>query len=204
MTLGNKFIDSTSCIEYTNQTDVLLDLMKSISERVSVSNRTVPLTAEMQNDLQSVNNLIVQQMNAKCGLHIHAHVSAHMQTAIKVANMLQIGGSAPMMIQSDLTIEPEVYASQPPPVPLFNPVVQATLIAIPSEYKAIIDGQMAGVFATRNKWADFGRRMALVNQALVLTTDTRAHTSPMSEVYIAIGAFAVCLLISYAVLKKAN
>ena len=63
---------------------------------------------------------------------------------------------------------------------------------------------MAGVFATRNKWADFGRRMALVNQALVLTTDTRAHTSPMSEVYIAIGAFAVVLLISYAVLKKAN
>ena len=60
MTLGNKFIDSTSCIEYTNQTDVLLDLMKSISERVSVSNRTVPLTAEMQKDLQSVNNLIVQ------------------------------------------------------------------------------------------------------------------------------------------------
>ena len=235
MTLGNKFIDSTSCIEYTNQTDVLLDLMKSISERVSVSNRTVPLTAEMQKDLQSVNNLIVQQMNAKCGVHIDAHVSAHMQTTIKVANMLQIGGSAPMMIQftdgldasfisndakadttvqpkvygselpqPDLTIEPKVFTEQPPPVPLFNPVVQATLIAIPSEYKAIIDGQMAGVFATRNKWADFGRRMALVNQALVLTTDTRAHTSPISEVYIAIGAFAVCLLISYAVLKKAN
>ena len=91
MTLGNKFIDSTSCIEYTNQTDVLMDLMKSISERISAANGTVPMTTAMQNDLESVNNLIINQMNAKCGVHIDAHVSAHMQTAMKVANMLQIG-----------------------------------------------------------------------------------------------------------------
>lgn len=34
MTLGNKFIDSTSCIDYTNQTDVLFSLLKSISENI--------------------------------------------------------------------------------------------------------------------------------------------------------------------------
>ena len=114
----------------------------------------------------------------------------------------KVYGSDPA--QPDLTIEPKVFTEQPPPVPLFNPAVQDSLLVIPSEYKAIIDGQMAGVFASRNKWADFGRRMALVNQALILTTDLSTQTAPMTEVYIAIGALAACLMISYAILRKNN
>ena len=62
---------------------------------------------------------------------------------------------------------------------------------------------MAGVFATRNKWADFGRRMALFNQALILTSEATS-SSTMTEVYIAIGALAACLMISYAIFKKGN
>jgi hypothetical protein len=69
-----------------------MDLMKSISERISAANGTIPMTTAMQNDLESVNNLIINQMNTKCGVHVDAHVRAHMQTAMKVANMLQIGG----------------------------------------------------------------------------------------------------------------
>ena len=212
-----------------------MDLMKSISDRISAANGTIPMSTAMQNDLESVNNLIINQMNAKCGVHVDAHVRAHMQTAKKVANMLQLGNSTNGLIQltdglgaslistdaqADTTVQPKVYGSdlpqpdlsidakvfadQPPNVPLFNPAVQDSLLVIPSEYKAIIDGQMAGVFATRNKWADFGRRMALFNQALILSTDITTHTAPMSEVYIAVGALVACLIISYAILKKNN
>ena len=171
MTLGNKFVDSTSCIEYTNQTDVLMEVMKSMSERILAANGSVPMTSAMQNDLETVNNLIVKQMNSKCGVHVDDYVSAHMHTAQKAVNMLQINGTMGGFIQftdglgaslissdakADTTVQPKVYGSdlpqpdlridakvfaeQPPPVPLFNPAVQDTLIAIPSEYKAIIDG----------------------------------------------------------------
>jgi hypothetical protein len=93
MTLGNKFVDSTSCIEYTNQTDVLMEIMKSMSERIIAANGSVPMTSAMQNDLETVNNLIVKQMNSKCGVHVDDFVSAHMHTAQKAVNMLQINGT---------------------------------------------------------------------------------------------------------------
>ena len=44
MALGNKFIDSTSCINYTNQTDVLLSLLKSISENMQTVNGSVAMS----------------------------------------------------------------------------------------------------------------------------------------------------------------
>lgn len=140
MTLGNKFIDSTSCIEYTNQTDVLLEIMKGMSERISAANGSVPMTTAMQNDLERVNNLIVQQMNSKCGEHIEANVTAHMHTAQKVANMLQIGNSTNGFIQftdglqamisidaqADTTVQPKVYGSDLPQPDLnIEPVVFA-------------------------------------------------------------------------------
>ena len=59
MTLGNKFIDSTSCIEYTNQTDVLLSLLKSISENIKSVNGSVEMSEELNNDLAKVNKLII-------------------------------------------------------------------------------------------------------------------------------------------------
>ena len=63
---------------------------------------------------------------------------------------------------ADTTTEPKVY-SAPAGLPLYNPELGNTLIALPSQYKGIVDGQNSGSFTTRNKWSDFGRRMALYN-----------------------------------------
>ena len=82
MTLGNKFIDSTSCIEYTNQTDVLLSLLKSISENIKSVNGSVEMSEELNNDLAKVNKLIIDQINGKCSALIDANVRMHLTNAI--------------------------------------------------------------------------------------------------------------------------
>ena len=63
---------------------------------------------------------------------------------------------------ADTTTEPKVY-SAPTQLPLYNLELGNTLIALPTEYKGIVDGQNSGSFSSRNKWSDFGRRMALYN-----------------------------------------
>jgi len=196
------FTAAAQCVVYSNQTMELQAELMDLTDSLYQESEEV-FETQLKQFLTNVNDVIEDQLTSGCMDYVDQNLTELVRNAKTFLNQSTIDFSPS---NSTFFPEPMIQINGTSYISMLNTfALQSSLIQM--SQNSSTNGSMGNTTfpGTRNKWADFGRRVGALNLAMVMTNEQTGVTDNSRMMYWAVGASSLVMLsilVGLLVLKK--